>query len=100
MVSLSWTPILGLCTAGFVNFLVSVYSECIVSEWVNLRLRPWAKTLPWTLPCLCTAGFVNFLVSPLFHTLHSYAPALQPVVDQLDINHSHYANQLDANRSH
>jgi len=45
-------------------------------------------------------GFVNFLVSPLFHTLHSYAPALQPVVDQLDINHSHSANQLDANRSH
>jgi len=38
-------------------------------------------------------GFVNFLVSPLFHTFHSYAPALQPVVDQLDINHSHYANE-------
>jgi len=40
-------------------------------------------------------GFVSFLVSPLFHTLHSYAPALKPVIDQLDANHSHYANQAE-----
>jgi len=39
-------------------------------------------------------GFVNFLVSPLFHTLHSYAPALKPVIDLMDANHSHYASEL------
>jgi len=37
-------------------------------------------------------GFISFLVGPLFMALHSYAPALQPLVDQLEANKKYYAD--------
>ena len=39
------------------------------------------------------AGFMTFLVAPLYKALLSYAPLLQPIVDQLDANLKHYVRE-------
>ena len=36
-------------------------------------------------------GFISFLVGPLFQALLSYAPSLQPLVDQMEANKKFYA---------
>ena len=35
-------------------------------------------------------GFILFLVAPAFNALLSYAPGLQPVIDQLNENLKHF----------
>ena len=36
---------------------------------------------------------MTFLVAPLYKALLSYAPLLQPIVDQLDANLKHYVRE-------
>ena len=44
-------------------------------------------------------GFISFLVAPLYQALCSYAPSLQPLVDQLEQNRKHFADLQAAESS-
>jgi cAMP-specific phosphodiesterase 4 len=58
-----------------------------------------AKGLPVSMNCdrdtvvlsKCQVGFMSFLVMPLYQSLLGYAPALRPLVDQMEANKAHYA---------
>jgi hypothetical protein len=43
----------------------------------------------------CQVGFISFLVAPLYKALHSYAPALSPLIEQLEANRVHFVAEAE-----
>lgn len=58
------------------------------------RTPPTPSTPPTSVP---QVGFISFLVGPLLHALYGYAPALQPLIDNLEANKQFYADEAAAN---
>lgn len=62
-----------------------------------------ARGLPISMNCdrhtvveaKCQVGFISFLVAPLYKALHSYAPALSPLIEQLEANRVHFVAEAE-----